>query len=372
MGTLSAARFFRGATVALSVLGLTLGALGVALAASPATLAAGPRIALGVAGALAFFVALAVPLRVGLSPILLPGEIKSAMRVNGACIAAAGAALVLSTAWDATGLPGGGRALGGGLVLCGALALCGAWLGLFRLSARLPATFTVGEMRRIASSAGILGSRAESVADREFRRWSSGSPAGVPEGTPAPDGRVVTLGGEETTLSAVLAATGASTVVLNLGSYTCPHHRKRIDELHALVDRWQPRAVAFLTVYVTEAHPEDGWRLEGQYDQDEEYVRAAEDGRADDFCFSHARTIEDRLGMARWLVEKKELRTAIVVDAMEDELRRAYNAWPIRLYVLQGGRVAFRGDQGPFGYLPAAVDEALARLVPLLEARAGG
>jgi hypothetical protein len=344
----SAARFFRRVIAVLTVCGIALAALAFALSREPAPMSSTLRLVLGATGALALAVALVGPLRIGLAGPLLPAEIKRAMAVNGACLAAFALALALAA------LHGGSHALSAAVGVSAAAALGAAWLGVFPASTRLPESFSVGELIGIARSAGVLGAANESIADRELRRWSTGR-EGVPTGAQAPDGDVVTLEGEVTRLSSLLGpGDDPSPLVLAFGSYTCPHFRKRVEELHDLVDKWTPRGVRFLTVYINEAHPEDGWRLEGQYAGDAEYTAAAEN-----FCFFRAHDLDERLRMARWLVDKKQLRTRVVVDAMDDALMRAYNAWPIRLYVLEHSRVAFTGEQGPFGYLPAAVDAAL-------------
>jgi len=144
---------------------------------------------------------------------------------------------------------------------------------------------------------------------------------------------------------------------LNFASYTCPQHRKRIDELHSLMEKWQDQGVRFLTVYTAEAHPEDGWKLAHQYDNDVEYTNE------EDFCFYYARFIDDRKKMARWLIEKKRFKMPIVLDSIENGLLKAYNSWPIRLYIINDGEVAYCGEQGPLGYDPASVDRALQNLL---------
>lgn len=349
---LPAARLLRGITAVLSLLGLSLAALGLMLWRDPPQLSSALRLFIGAGGALAIVVAVFGPLRIALSRLLLPREIKHAMRVNGACVALGGVALVVASAH------GSGHAFAIAAIVCAACTLGAAWAGLFALSSRLPASFTMAEMLGIARSARILGRPEDSVADREFRHWTGGSPAGVPLGARAPDGEVVTLDGSVTRLSEFFSPQGASaTLVLNFGSYSCPHHRKRIDELHALMDRWQPRGVRFLTVYITEAHPEDGWRLEGQYAGDDEYT-----GQPTDFCFFHARDLADRRRMGQWLVDKKQFRMPVVMDSMDNTLMSAYNAWPIRLYVIHEDHIVFSGEQGPFGYDPSAVESALRKL----------
>ena len=131
-----------------------------------------------------------------------------------------------------------------------------------------------------------------------------------------------------------------------------------LDELHAVVDKWEGRSVRFLCVYTAEAHPEDGWRLENQCAGDPEYT-----GNPDHFCFFYAKTADDRRDMAQWLIDKRAFRLPVVLDSMDDTLLSAYNSWPIRLYVIDKGRVVYTGKQGPFGYAPDEVDDALEELL---------
>jgi hypothetical protein len=50
----------------------------------------------------------------------------------------------------------------------------------------------------------------------------------------------------------------------------------------------------------------------------------------------------------------------VVVDEIDDAVASAYGALPDRLYLIgRGGRVAFQGDPGPFGFQPAALESAI-------------
>lgn len=37
---------------------------------------------------------------------------------------------------------------------------------------------------------------------------------------------------------------------------------------------------------------------------------------------------------------------------VDNTLLKAYNTWPIRLYVLEAGRIVYTGKQKPLGYSP--------------------
>ncbi len=238
-------------------------------------------------------------------------------------------------------------------VVTGLLIMLSASAGFYALSKKLPPTFYISEMLGIIKTAGLTGDKKNSPADREFTRWTNGKRDGVSVGSTAPDGMVTTMTGEIVSLATFFEASDSSLLVLNFGSYTCPHFRKRINELHALMGKWLDRGVRFLTVYTAEAHPDDGWKLTYQYDNDAEYTNEK------DFSFCYARSIDERKKMAQWLIEKKHFKLPVVLDSMENELLKAYNTWPIRLYIIKNSKVIYSGQQGPFGYEPDEIDKAL-------------
>lgn len=309
---------------------------------------ASPQWSWSLTGLILLMLGLSLPVRILWIGATLPSEILSTVKVLAIHLPLAGLALFVG-GWFPLPLVK--------LVtfaLAGISVLCIAWPGFWRLSYSLPHNFYIVEMVSIFISTGVMGKKEESAADKAFGQWTDGTVEGVPVGKAAPDGPILTRDGIQRKLSDYFPANPEQLLVLNFGSYTCPHHRKRLAELKALMKRWQPRQVHFLTVYVTEAHSEDGWKLEGQYAHDDEY-----NGNDDDFCFLYAKTQEDRQKMVEWLVEKKDFQMPIVLDSLKDTLMRAYNAWPIRLYVLRDGNIVYQGKQGPFGYAPDEVDATL-------------
>lgn len=330
----------------------SLGAVAVALALryfqSPSTRQP-PKLALLICGVSLLLIGLGGPRRTLRKKIHLPPEILATIRVQAIGLPALGAGLLVGAAMG-TSVAAGAAYLGFGV---GMVLL--AYLGFFRLSQRMPATFYLSEMLVSIRSGGITGAAADSPMHQAFQRWSPGSADGVPVGAEAPDGPVVTLTGERLQLRELIQQDDRP-LVLNLGSYTCPHHRKRLPELQALRARWAPKGVRFLTVYIAEAHPEDGWTLADQYVLDAEFTQA------EDFCFFYAKTLADRQAMAEFFVASKQVEMDVVLDEMGDTLLTQYNAWPIRLYVIQSGRVVYAGDQGPFGYDVPAVEAALVKL----------
>jgi len=309
------------------------------------------RIALLTTGTVLLFIGIVGPARVIVNGVRIPLEVRRSIFVQALVLPILGVVFIFS------GIVIAPASMAWAYFVAGLLILVSAVAGFYALSRKLPRTFYIGEMVNVIKSAGITGDKKNSAADREFMRWTEGVREGVQVGAPAPNGIVTTMEGETVPLSSFYGENFSSPLVLNFCSYTCPHYRKRIDELHSLMEKWQDRGVRFLTVYTAEAHPEDGWKIAHQYDSDVEYTNE------DDFCFNYARTIDDRKKMARWLIEKKHFKMPVVLDSIENGLLTAYNSWPIRLYIVNNGKVLYCGEQGPFGYDPARVDKTLRNLL---------
>lgn len=347
---ISAGRALRIAALIEGIVGVGLIGLGVLQngAAPP-----GPRLVPAIFGIVIVGVALGGPGRILAKRLKLPEEILSAIRVQAIALGVTGLALLVGA------LMGSPTSAAIAFVAAGLSLLAAAWAGFYTLSTRMPATFHLHEMLAIIKSAGLTGKTADSAADTAFRRWSPGAKEGVPVGRPAPDGPVfsMTTGDDAPNELSSYFPADDQPLVLNLGSYSCPHHRKRLPELEALMATWKPKGVRFLTVYTAEAHPEDGWALTDQYKEDAEFTET------DDFCFLYAKSIADRRAMAQQLLDAKAFTMEMVLDAMDDALLQQYNSWPIRLYIVQGGIVRFSGAQGPFGYDVPEVEAALRLLV---------
>ena len=107
--------------------------------------------------------------------------------------------------------------------------------------------------------------------------------------------------------------------------------------------------VAFHVVYIQEAHPIDAW-------QDDDNLK-------DDVLVKSTTTEEERAEIAGICLAKLSIELPALVDDPDNRVERAYTAWPDRLYVIdRDGRIAYKSAAGPFGFKPAAVEEALKRL----------
>jgi hypothetical protein len=103
-------------------------------------------------------------------------------------------------------------------------------------------------------------------------------------------------------------------------------------------------------VYISEAHPDDEWQLRSN--------------REDDVVFAQPRSLEQRREAARMLLDRFEYRMPVAVDPMDGAADRAYAAWPERIYVIAaGGRIAFKGGMGPFGFKTGKAERALRRVL---------
>ena len=121
--------------------------------------------------------------------------------------------------------------------------------------------------------------------------------------------------------------------------------------LHELWERYRDR-VEFLVVYVREAHPEDGWVLESNREQQ--------------IAFHDPVSLEQRAQVAETCATRLEIDMPVVLDALDNQVAQQYGGWPDRLYLIgRDGRIAYQGDEGPSGFKPellaAAIEKELKR-----------
>ena len=118
-------------------------------------------------------------------------------------------------------------------------------------------------------------------------------------------------------------------------------------------------AVEFVVVYIREAHPEDGWVITMNRDQD--------------IALDDPTTNEERHEVATTCALRLKIRMPVVIDEIDDKIASAYGALPDRLYlVARGGKIAFQGapvfdhcgmtEIGPWGFEPARLEEAILKL----------
>ena len=104
----------------------------------------------------------------------------------------------------------------------------------------------------------------------------------------------------------------------------------------------------FYCVYIQEAHPEDGWQVQHNID--------------DDVIYDAPTNIEERAELAEVCALRLNMKMAMLLDNMADEVDGKYNALPERLYVVDAaGIVTFKTVAGSHGFDPEAWEAAIKR-----------
>ncbi len=107
--------------------------------------------------------------------------------------------------------------------------------------------------------------------------------------------------------------------------------------------------MAFLAVYIAEAHPSDVWQMESN-------VR-------DHVVFASPKNEDERAYVAGACVRKLGIKFPAVLDEFDNTTEKAYTGWPDRIYLIDAkGRVAYKSKPGPFGFKPEELSKALGRL----------
>ena len=117
-------------------------------------------------------------------------------------------------------------------------------------------------------------------------------------------------------------------------------------DLHRIYDKYNAQA-AFLTIYISEAHPEDEWQMESNV--------------TDKVVFKQPKTFDERKGLVKVLVDRLKYRIPVAIDTIDGRAEKAFAAWPERIYIIgRDGTVVYKGGMGPFGFLPDEAEQALA------------
>jgi len=168
--------------------------------------------------------------------------------------------------------------------------------------------------------------------------------AGPKVGDPAPRFRLREVRGEGSrTIDDLL---GEKPLVLVFGNFTCGPFRASYPAVDALHARCGDRA-NFLMVYVREAHPEEGWKMESN-------TKAG-------VTVAQPKSFAERVEVAGRFCARLEPSMPVVVDDVNDSVGHAYSAMPARLYLVdRGGRIVYKSGRGPFGFKPRELEQALA------------
>jgi hypothetical protein len=125
--------------------------------------------------------------------------------------------------------------------------------------------------------------------------------------------------------------------------------------LHDLFEKYHEQ-IQFLTIYIREAHPVDGWWFGGGITG---LIMKISGSKAAVDVYQPENIVERRAVAGRC---EKTLEYGIrtYVDEMDDAVNKAYAGWPTRLYLIdKDGRVVYAGGLGPFGFKPAELKKAI-------------
>jgi thiol-disulfide isomerase/thioredoxin len=163
-------------------------------------------------------------------------------------------------------------------------------------------------------------------------------------GEMAPDFSLQTPDGATTVQLSKLI--GSKPVVLVLGNFTCGPFRAYYPEVENVYERFGDDA-PFLMVYVREAHPEDGWKMESN-------ARAR-------VAVKQPTTRQERAAVCEQFRERLKPTIPVVVDEVPDVVGHLYSGMPARMYVIDTqGKVAYKSGRGPFGFRVGEMEQALA------------
>lgn len=138
---------------------------------------------------------------------------------------------------------------------------------------------------------------------------------------------------------------GERPVVLMFGNFTCGPFRACYPEVENVWRRHR-HDTNFLMVYVREAHPTDGWRMESNAQAQ--------------VAVAQPTTLAQRMAACRQFIAKAQAEVPIVVDEINDPVGHAYSAMPARLFVIdRAGRIAYKSGRGPFGFRAGEMEQAL-------------
>ena len=114
--------------------------------------------------------------------------------------------------------------------------------------------------------------------------------------------------------------------------------------------------IQFLSIYIREAHPIDGWWL-GRRLTKKIMLKFAPKVSMEHY---DPKTIEERRAVAGECETALEYGVRTYVDEMDDKVNDTYAAWPTRLYLIgQDGTVVYAGGMGPYDFRPAKLKKAI-------------
>jgi hypothetical protein len=123
-------------------------------------------------------------------------------------------------------------------------------------------------------------------------------------------------------------------LALLFGSYTCPVFRGQTERFNQIYSELNSK-LEFLLVYISEAHPEDGWQIDINRTQDVVYTQPV--------------SLNDRAAIARDCITKRNIQMPTALDDIDNTMGERYSGSPERLYLIDNDSlVQHRSIPGPF------------------------
>jgi hypothetical protein len=114
--------------------------------------------------------------------------------------------------------------------------------------------------------------------------------------------------------------------------------------------------VQFLSIYIREAHPVDGWWL-GRRLTKNIMLRMAPKVSMEHY---DPKNIEERRAVAGECETTLKYGIHTYVDEMDNYVNDTYAAWPTRLYFVGlDGNIVYGGGLGPYDFKPAKLEHAI-------------
>lgn len=209
---------------------------------------------------------------------------------------------------------------------------------------------TIDDFRQALMPPGGAGFLPGDAPDRTMlvKGLFTGELGSIQEGPhldePAPDFTLQSPDGKTTQQLSKLI--GEKPVVLVLGNFTCGPFRAYYPEVENVSKRFGDQA-NFLMVYVREAHPEDGWRMESN-------ARAK-------VSVKQPQSLAERVAVCEQFRQQLKPTIPLVVDEVPDLVGHLYSGMPARMYVIDTtGKIAYKSGRGPFGFRVGEMEQALA------------
>ena len=116
--------------------------------------------------------------------------------------------------------------------------------------------------------------------------------------------------------------------------------------------------VQFLSIYIREAHPIDGWWLGRRLTKN--IIKKIFSYPKVSMGHYDPKTIEERRAVAGECQTALQYSIHTYVDEMDDYVNDTYAAWPTRLYFIGlDGKVVYAGGLGPYDFHPKKLKEAI-------------